>query len=80
MSYGQKERYALADHHEPIINRKDFEADGALITQRGLEKGIIKGNGKYQNRYCFSGKIIGNECGDTFKRRIHTCSNYKYVA
>lgn len=43
-------------------------------------KGIEKGNGKYQQRYAFSGKIICGECGDTFKRRIHTCTTYKYVA
>lgn len=41
---------------------------------------IVKGKNKYQNRYCFSGKIFCGECGDTFKRRIHTCSNYKYAA
>lgn len=80
VNYGQKDRYALTDHHDPIISRKDFETAGALIKQRGLEKGIIKGDSKYQNRYCFSGKIICGKCGDTFKRRLHTCSNYRYVA
>lgn len=80
INYGERDRYAVADHHEAIVRREDFEAANALIAQRGKEKGVIKGEGKYQNRYCFSGKILCGECGDTFKRRIHTCGNYKYVA
>lgn len=77
---GQKDKYALTDHHEAIISREDFEAAGALIEQRSKEKGIIKGSEKYQLRYSFSGKIICGKCGNTFKRRIHTCSEYKYAA
>lgn len=50
---GEKDRYALSDHHEAIISREDFDAVRALIHQRGREKGINKGSGKYQNRYCF---------------------------
>ena len=77
---GEKDRYALADHHEAIISREDLDAVRALIQQRGREKGIDKGSGKYQNRYCFSGKIICGECGGSFKRRIHSCSGNKYAA
>ena len=69
INYGERDRYAIADHHEAIVSREDFEAANALIAQRGKEKGIIKGEDKYQNRYCFSGKILCGECGDTFKRR-----------
>lgn len=71
VNYGQKDQYAMADHHEAIISREIFEAANALVEQRGKEKGIIKGSEKYQSRYCFSGKIVCGECGDTFKRRIH---------
>lgn len=77
---GERDRYALSDHHEAIITREEFEAVSALVAQRGIEKGIEKGCGKYQNRYCFSGKILCGECGDVFKRRIHTCSTHKYIA
>lgn len=80
INYGQKDRYAMSDHHEAIISREVFEAANALIAQRGKEKGIIKGSEKYQSRYCFSGKIVCGECGDTFKRRIHSCTGYKYTA
>ena len=45
---------------------KEFiKALDALVA----EKGIDKGNPKYQQRYAFSGKIICHECGNTFRRR-----------
>ena len=57
---------------------EDFEAAAALIEQRASEKGIKKGNAKYQQRYAFSSKIICGECGNTFRRRIHS-STYKGI-
>jgi len=80
VNYGQKDQYAMSDHHEAIISHEIFEAANALIEQRGKEKGIVKGNDKYQSRYCFSGKIVCGECGDTFKRRIHSTTTHKYAA
>ena len=80
INYGEVDQYMASDHHEAIISHEDFDAANALVAQRAAEKGIKKGNEKYQQRYSFSGKIICGECGDTFKRRIHTCSTYKYVA
>ena len=77
---GQKEQYLATDHHEAIISREDFEAAAALVAQRAAEKGAVKGSRKYQNRYCFSGKIICGECGGTFKRRIHTSTGGQYAA
>ncbi|MCM1528841.1 MAG: recombinase family protein [Alistipes sp.] len=63
--------FYITEHHEPIVSREIFEAVGALIQQRAAEKSVVRGNGKYQTRYEFSGKIICGECGGTFKRRIH---------
>jgi len=77
---GEKDMYAIEHHHEAIISHEMFDAASALIRQRGKEKGISKGKKKYQNRYCFSGNIICGECGNTFKRRIHTSTTGKYVA
>lgn len=77
---GEQQQYMVRDHHEAIISREDFEAAKALIGQRAFEKGIVKGTEKYQNRYVFSGKVICGDCGDTFKRRIHSCTGYKYAA
>lgn len=79
-NHGEQAQYMVRDHHEPIISREDFEAAQAFVKQRASEKGVIKGTEKYQNRYVFSGKIICGECGDTFKRRIHSCTGYKYAA
>lgn len=79
-NHGEQTQYMVRDHHEPIISREDFEAAQAFVKQRASEKGVVKGTEKYQNRYVFSGKIICGECGDTFKRRIHSCTGYKYAA
>ena len=77
---GQKDQYLCQDHHEAIITHDDFELAAQLLAQHSLEKGIAKGNGKYQQRYAFSSKIICGQCGATFRRRIHTCKGHKYVA
>lgn len=77
---GQMTKYYMTEHHEPIISKEVFEAVAAVITQRSNEKGVEKGNKKYQQRYSFSGKIICCECGNTFKRRTHTCTGNKYIA
>lgn len=77
---GQLDQYYVADHHEAIISHEDFDAAAALIEQRANEKGIKRGSNKYQQRYAFSGKIICGECGDTFRRRIHTSTYVKYPA
>ena len=77
---GHLDQYYVPDHHEAIISHEDFEAASALIEQRASEKGIKKGNAKYQQRYAFSGKIICSECGNTFRRRIHSSTYGKYAA
>jgi len=68
---GEEDKYYIENHHEAIISREDFEAAAQVLEQRGKEKGIERGTGKYAKRYVFSGKIICGECGSTFKRRIH---------
>lgn len=77
---GHLDQYYVPDHHEAIISHEDFEAAAALIEQRASEKGIKKGNAKYQQRYAFSSKIICGECGNTFRRRIHSSTYGKYAA
>lgn len=74
------DQYFVADHHEAIISHEDFDAAAALIEQRANEKGVRRGSDKYQQRYAFSGKIICGECGDTFRRRIHSSTYGKYPA
>lgn len=79
-NYVEVDQYMALDHHEAIISHTYFDASNALVSQRALEKGVKKGSDKYQKRYAFSGKIICGKCSDTIKRRIHTCTTYKYVA
>lgn len=77
---GQKDQYFCAEHHEAIISHEDFELASHLLEQHSIEKGIVKGSDRYQQRYAFSGNIICGECGATFRRRIHTCKGHKYAA
>src|SRR5680860_102086 len=79
-NYGEKDQYLIKKHHEAIIGHEEYDAVGKLLNQRGKEKGIAKGNSKYQNRYTLSGKIKCSECGSTFKRRIQGNGNNKYIA
>jgi len=74
---GEKDRYLIKNHHEPIISHEDFDASQTAIEKRGKEKGVEKHPAKYLNRYPFSGSIICGQCGGTFKRRIHTSGKHR---
>jgi len=69
-NHGEKAQYYMKDHHEAIISREDFEAANTVIERNGMEKGIVRGETKYLNRYAFSGKILCGECGAAFKRTM----------
>lgn len=77
---GQKTSYYMENHHEAIISREVYYKANRLIQQRKLEKCNDRETTKFQNRYCFSGRIICGECGNKFKRRIHTLPKKKYIA
>lgn len=66
---GERDQYYVDDHHEAIISHEDFDAANAILDHNGAEKGIYADSRKYQNRYCFSGKIICGNCGAVWKRR-----------
>ena len=80
INYGEENMYLYKNHHEPIISHEIFDKVAEVIKQRGREKSIEKGTGKYQSRYVFSGKIYCGECGATFKRRQHYKPSGDYVA
>ena len=67
---GKVESPEARDHHVAIISRELYASVHQVIDQRVKERGISRGEGKYQNRYAFTGKIICGECGSTFKRQI----------
>jgi len=80
LNRGEEDQYYIADNHEAIISKEDFEAVENILQQRRLEKGNTGESNKYQKRYAFSGKIICGACGNTFKRKINTkAKDTKYV-
>ena len=66
---GERDQYYVADHHEAIVSHEDYDAANAILDRNGAEKGVYADSRKYQNRYCFSGKIICGNCGAVWKRR-----------
>ena len=66
---GERDQYFVANHHEAIISHEDYDAANAILDRNGAEKGIYADCRKYQNRYCFSGKILCGNCGAVWKRR-----------
>ena len=80
INYGEENMYLYKNHHEPIVSHEMFDKAAEVIKQRGREKSIEKGTGKYQSKYAFSGKIYCGECGATFKRRQHYKPSGDYVA
>lgn len=60
---GHEEQVYIRDHHEPIIDRKTWDA-----VQRELERRSPSNEqkSKHSNRYWCSGKLICGECGQRF--------------
>ncbi|AVU90183.1 recombinase family protein [Listeria monocytogenes] len=80
VNQGELDQYLIENHHEAIITHADFEVANRMLEYQASQKNIAVGSRKYLNRYPFSGKIECAECGDTFKRRIHTSTHSKYIA
>ena len=80
VNQGELDQYLIENHHEAIITHADFEAANRMLEYQASQKNVTAGSRKYLNRYPFSGKIECAECGDTFKRRIHTSTHRKYIA
>src|SRR5699024_2288066 len=80
VNQGELDQYLIENHHEAIITHADFEAANQMLEYQASQKNVAVGSRKYLNRYPFSGKIECAECGDTFKRRIHTSTHKKYIA
>lgn len=80
INYGEQDRYYMENCHEAIISNTDFEAVQKLVIQRAKEKGNFGEREKYQKRYLFTSRIVCNECGSHFKRKICTKNrNEKYI-
>ncbi len=77
---GELDQFFMEGHHEAIISHEDFETVAMLIEQRAKEKGITKGDEKYQMRYPMSGKVYCGECGSPYKRRMNYSTHTQYPA
>lgn len=80
VNQGELDQYLIENHHEAIITHAELEAANQMIEYQASQKNVAAGSRKYLKRYPFSGKIECAECGDTFKRRIHTSTHKKYIA
>ena len=76
LNYGEYDQYYIEDHHPAIVSREVFTAANLACAQRGREKSNLPcdekhlRNDPHHNRYCFTGKIICGQCGNTLKRQM----------
>ena len=69
LNKGKLPQYYVADDHEAIISKEDWEYAQELIAYNRDQKGIEKDSDKYQSRYPNSGMLKCPYCGATLKRR-----------
>lgn len=67
---GEYDQVLHQNHHDAIISREQFEMVQSMIAYHREERGIDSGAQKYQEKYVFTGKLLCNECGSTFRRVI----------
>ena len=70
---GLAHQYFIQDNHEPIVDRETWDKAQVILAKNSMKfRGTNKDCRKYTSRYPFSGLLICNECGDTYKRRQWT--------
>src|SRR5699024_10233163 len=74
----EMDQYLIDNQHEASMTHAKIEAAKRMCKNQASQKNVAAGSRKYLMRYPFSGKIKCAECGDTFKRRIHTSTHEKY--
>lgn len=70
-NYGEKEKYYVKNHHEPIISRELWDKCQRILFERRKQINI---NGesyreKYSRRYAFSSKVKCGLCGKNYIRK-----------
>ena len=73
-NHGERNRYYVKNHHDPIINPDDFDKVQNLLKIKCKKHNFVYG--KHVDRTtdrCFSKKIYCVECGNTFAshKRVH---------
>ena len=77
-NYGERNRYYVKNHHEPIINPDDFDKVQILLKEKCKKYNFIYG--KHVDRAtdrCFSQKIYCLECGKAFASHKRVCKRTK---
>ena len=73
---GQKPKYYVRNHHEPIVARDIFEKAQKIYSERSIK--IKEGKTyceKFSLRYTFSSMIYCEKCGNRYVRRINNYIN-----
>ena len=65
---GEKEKYYVKDHHEPIISREVWDKAQEIASKRGKSM-TLKGSSRDTRKYAFSSKIKCAYCGTNFCKR-----------
>lgn len=63
---GERDKYLIRNHHEPIIDREIFDKAQAIRAERAAARHHMGYSA--QSRYAFSGKFKCGFCGNTMKR------------
>ena len=66
---GELTQYLIEDHHPSLVNHETFNRIQVLLKEAAQKRHIETGSHKYQHHDLFSGKIICDNCGTTFKRQ-----------
>ncbi|MQB67025.1 recombinase family protein [Lactobacillus reuteri] len=67
---GELAQYLIEEHHPALVSHREFKEVQERLKQTAQQRNIESGSHKYQQHYLFSGKIICDHCGSTFKRQI----------
>jgi len=70
-NYGEKEKYYVKDHHEPIISREVWNEAQEIYKERS-SKSDYGHNSVHAMHYPFSKKIVCGLCGYNFVRRMRS--------
>lgn len=70
-NYGEKEKYYVKDHHEPIISREVWNTAQEIYKERS-SKADYGHDSVHAMHYPFSKKIVCGLCGYNFVRRMRS--------
>ncbi len=82
INHGERNRYYVKNHHEPIINPDDFDKVQTLLKKKCRKHKFVYG--KHVDRTtdrCFSQKIYCLECGKAFasRKRVYNRTKEEYL-